>query len=86
MSHVHHIAPIVVEPKMPLLDILWQSFLHMYHLDHSNAPIHTSAVRYSPLTFRLAEYLWSTFPNYRNNTPLISVILDSGQYEEDKGR
>ena len=88
MSHAHRVnpEPTEVAQKSPLHDILWFSFLHMYHLDHSNAPIHTNTVRYSPLTFRLAEYLWNHFPSYQVNESLRSVILDSGQYEEDTGR
>ena len=76
----------VVEQKLPLQDILWYSFLHFFHLDHSNCPIHTNVVRYSPITFRIAEYLWNHFPSYQNNEDLRSVILDSGLYEEDLGR
>jgi hypothetical protein len=84
--HVHRLVDPEIEPKMPLHEILWYSFEHMYHLDHSNAPIHTNTVRYSPLTFRLAEYIWSVFPSYRLNQDLRAVVLDSGRYEEDPGR
>ena len=73
---------------------LYESFLHFYHLDHSNAAVHMAPVRYSPITFRLAEALadnslgiyiqvvnegWS-------ERELRQVMTDLGKYEEDKGR
>ena len=85
-DHVHRLDPQVVAQKLPLQEIMWYSFKHFYHLDHSNAPIHTGTVRYSPITFRTAEYLWNHFPSYQVIEELRSVILDSGQYEEDTGR
>ena len=75
-----------VEPKLSLADTLWHAFSHFYHLDKSNAAFHTSAVRFSPITFRLAEHLWVEHPNYHVNEDLRTVILDSGQYDEDMGR
>ena len=78
--------PHVVAQQLPLQEILWYSFKHFYHLDQSNAPIHTSTVRYSPITFRTAEYLWNHFPSYQAIEELRTVILDTGQYEEDTGR
>jgi hypothetical protein len=71
---------------MHLSEILWYSFQQNFHADHSNASIHCATVRYSPLTFRLAEYIWDTFPNYQVNDDLRAVWLDRNQYEEDKGR
>jgi hypothetical protein len=85
-EHHHRILLDEIEVKLELHEILWFSFLHFFHLDQSNAPMHTAVVRYSPITFRLAEYLWRHFPGYRNREALRSVILDSGQYEEDLGR
>ena len=86
IEHTHRLNPPVVEEKLRLDEILWYSFSHFFHLDHSNAPIHTNVVRYSPITFRIAEYLWNQFPSYQTNESLRSVILDSGAYEEDTGR
>jgi hypothetical protein len=74
-----------VEPKLSLENTLWQSFAHFYHLDKSNAAFHCSAVRFSPITFRLAEHLWS-FQNYHSNAALREVIFDLGEYVEDAGR
>jgi hypothetical protein len=39
---------------MNLQEVLLHAFRQNFHLDHSNASIHCSTVRYSPLTFRLA--------------------------------
>jgi hypothetical protein len=80
------LLPEQVPEGMMLGEILYQCLRQNAHLDESNAAIHTAPVRYSPLTFRIAEYLWNHFPSYRDNTLLHSVILDSGQYEEDPGR
>lgn len=73
---------------------LYESFLHFYHLDHSNAAVHMAPVRYSPITFRLAEALadnslgiyvqvvnegWS-------EKEISQVMADKGRYVEDRGR
>jgi hypothetical protein len=71
---------------MPLGDLLWQCFQQNYHADHSNAAIHCATVRYSPITFRLAEQIWRDFPTYQVNDDLRAVWLDRGQYVEDPGR
>lgn len=71
---------------MHLNQILWHCFQQNYHLDHSNAQVHTAPVRYSPITFRLAEYIWEQFPGHRVNDDLRAVWLARGEYEEDKGR
>jgi len=73
---------------MKLQDLLYQCFLHFYHLDHSNAAIHTASVRYSPITFRLAEAINEVAEEV---TPKVygdvySVLADKGYYDEDKGR
>ncbi len=75
-----------IEQKLELDQILWNCLRQNLHLDESNAAIHCATVRYSPITFRIAEYLWNHFPSYRVNENLCSVILDSGQYPEDPGR
>ena len=48
----------------PLVElVLYQAFLYHYHHDKMNAAIHTSPVRFSPLTFRLAEVLHDLRPD-----------------------
>lgn len=70
----------------PIEEIVWHCFRQNYHLDYANAAVHTALVRFSPLTFRLAEYIWETFPSYRSDERLHEVWLDRGEYEEDTGR
>ena len=70
-------------------EVLWHSFKKLYHEDHANAAMHCAPVRYSPLTFRLAEAVeratkatvdWDTYPE------VYAVLLDRGLYREDPGR
>jgi hypothetical protein len=72
--------------KLPLQDILWHSFRQTYHADCANAAIHCASVRFSPLTFRIAEYLWNHFPSLRGKVELATVAADLGSYAEDPGR
>lgn len=73
---------------------LYEAFLHFYHQDHSNAAIHMSPVRYSPITFRLAEalsdnslgvYIQVVHEGW-SERELQEVMAHLGKYEEDKGR
>ena len=71
---------------------LGHAFLHVYHQDHANASMHCAPVRYSPITFRLAEVIHATA--YDEDLFAIAglagsvgaVMGDRGRYEEDKGR
>lgn len=73
-------------------EALIHSFLHFYHLDHSNAAVHTATVRYSPITFRLAEvlgqYPWlpRSVAGVHSMDKVQDVLEDRGLYEEDPGR
>jgi hypothetical protein len=60
--------------------LLWLCLTYFAHLDESNAAIHCADVRYSPITFRLAEALSLDDETVRR------VMAHSNQYEEDKGR
>ena len=66
----------------PPAEIVWQAFRHFVHLDESNAAIHAAPVRYSPLTFRLAEVLMWTYPPL-DNGPKDAVVR---QVCEHRGR
>lgn len=56
---------------------------HFVNADRSNAAMHCAPVRYSPITFRLAEAL----DDIGAKTPDIEAVLaDRGAYEEDAGR
>jgi hypothetical protein len=76
----------LLHQKMELHEILWHCLRQNVHADESNAAIHCAPVRYSPITFRLAEYLWNHFPSYRGRVELAQVAADIGSYVEDPGR
>jgi hypothetical protein len=80
-----------MEPDVLLLHCL----RHFVHLDHSNAAIHCSTVRYSPITFRLAEELERRIIAGRTDDLLgdevderilFQVLAHVGRYPEDSGR
>ena len=76
---------------MTLNALLYQCLRHFVHLDESNAAIHCAPVRYSPITFRLAEQLHSTLIDPDNDwldldNTIAIVMSHVGQYEEDLGR
>lgn len=76
---------------MSLNDLLFQCLRHFVHLDESNAAIHCAPVRYSPITFRLAQELdaqshtFGEWPTEDDGT-IARVLSHLGQYEEDPGR
>jgi hypothetical protein len=59
------------------------ALLYFKHMDQANAKIHVGEVRYSPLTFRLAEALSAT--GWRSDA-IVEVMSHRGQYVEDPGR
>lgn len=68
---------------------LYQAFFVMYHQDRANAGVHCAEVRYSPLTFRLAETLAEIIavpPSPEVYPDVYTVLLDRGVYGEDPGR
>ena len=74
-------------PSLPLNETLWHAFKLVYHQDHANAAMHCAPVRYSPITFRLAEQINDITPvNEDVWSEVYSVLLDMGAYEEDRGR
>lgn len=78
-------CPACRAPRVPE-SVLW-AFEHFYHLDCANAKIHCAPVRFSPLTFRLAESLESAWRDGEDWTQeLAHVLHDRGKYEEDPGR
>jgi hypothetical protein len=79
------------EQRLPVDQVLWECFRHFAHLDHTNAAMHTAIVRYSPITFRLAEHLaplldtgWFFAP--QNEALLREVVNHIDAYDEDPGR
>jgi hypothetical protein len=70
--------------------VLWECFRHFAHMDEANAAIHCAQVRYSPITFRLAEHLAPILETDwlapHNHALLQGVVDHMGHYEEDPGR
>jgi hypothetical protein len=81
-------------PDLPLDQVLWQAFEFHARRDQMNAAGHVSAVRWSPLTFRLADQLDALLDPERQAvglSPGSMDLLDSvqharGAYAEDAGR
>lgn len=73
---------------MTLNDVLFQCLRHFAHMDESNAAMHCAAVRYSPITFRLAEELMaqSSALTEEDDGTISRVMSHVGQYAEDTGR
>lgn len=69
-------------------DIVNAAFLHFYHLDKSNAPIHLSEVRFSPITFEFALALWNAADDSGDDViaEVAEVMRHRGTYPLDKGR
>ena len=67
------------EPEAVLADCL----RYFAHRDESNAALHGSQVRYSPITFRIAEALTASD---RPSHLAFDVMSHAGRYEEDRGR
>lgn len=66
--------------------LLW-AFDYMFHMDKANACMHCAPVRFSPITFRLAEALLDAWPVDEVITAaLAEVHSHMGQYAEDPGR
>lgn len=60
------------------------AFVHFYHQDCAHAAVHCSGVRFSPLTFRLAEMLEDMGLDIGQEQ--FHVLSHRGSYEEDPGR
>jgi hypothetical protein len=58
---------------------------HHYHSDLANAAVHTSPVRFSPLTFRLAELYQTMIPGTKSEH-VRHVLSHANTYPEDRGR
>lgn len=78
---------------MELEETLLWAFIQNYHFDMANSAVHCAQVRWSPLTFRLAEAIegerariGSPAPSEKVLPQVYAVLLDKGLYEEDRGR
>lgn len=74
--------------------VLWSCLLYFAHTDHANAAIHRAPVRYSPITFSVANWLKILSDQDGNLRPpddeaaslLETVLADFGAYSLDHGR
>jgi hypothetical protein len=72
---------------MTELDAVHWTFQHFYHMDRANACMHCAPVKFSPLTFRLAEVLTSHWPKDEDVTAELAQVNHAvGQYALDVGR
>jgi hypothetical protein len=62
--------------------MLW-SLEYFAHMDRANAAVHCATVKYSPITFRLANTLYELS---MDNALISEVRSHQGAYEEDTGR
>lgn len=70
-----------------MIDPVQWAFLQNYHLDKSNACVHCSPVRFSPITFRLWSLLLVLWPEDEDITmEMAEVKQHIGMYKEDRGR
>lgn len=73
------------------VDVIAFCLRHFKHLDESNAAIHMAPVRYSPITFALAERIrWRAVRSTRFSAEdmqnVREVLAHRGKYALDKGR
>lgn len=77
-------------PGLTLDATLWECFRYFANADRMNAAMHTAPVRYSPITFRVAEHLAPILGCGRltagNEAMLWEVLNHRGRYQEDPGR
>lgn len=69
---------------MTTYELMLTCLTYFANLDNSNAQIHTADVRYSPITFRLAE--WVRYNGHEIPAVAAAVLAHQGLYAEDKGR
>lgn len=85
-----HVPGVWPKPKLTLDQTLWECFRHFAAMDEANAAVHTNIVRWSPITFRLAEHLApileQDFLAWASRALLVRVVDDLGTYAEDAGR
>lgn len=68
---------------MRLDETLFQCLRYFVHTDEANAAMHTADVRYSPITFRVAEALYAEGDR---SEMTVKVMGARATYPEDPGR
>jgi len=81
----------MLECNSLLAEACAKALRHFKALDEANAAIHCAEVRYSPITFRLAEALDAHVEEFYGGDALVYkernvVMLHAGKYKEDPGR
>lgn len=75
-------SPVIPDPE----PVLW-AFEHFYHMDKANASFHCSPVKFSPITFKLYDYLWAVWRDDEDITAeMAEVKFHQGKYDLDPGR
>jgi hypothetical protein len=62
---------------IPVLDTLMWSFTFHYHRDKMNAAVHCAPVRFSELTFRLAEVSLAMWAEGEDITQELAEVRDA---------
>jgi hypothetical protein len=75
-----------VNANDPLVAAAHHALRHFVHTDEASAAMHCAGVRYSPITFRLAEALAPISEALSMTTEVARVMAHVGQYAEDTGR
>jgi len=81
-----------MSPDMPddakILTTTEWAFLHFYYMDKANACMHLAPVRFSPITFQMAEKVVDSWlPGTGDwSEELSEVWSHRGRYEVDPGR
>lgn len=73
------------EPTKPGVVLGW-CLSHFVHIDEANACMHCAPVRYSPITFRVAEIVMTMAGPAHAHKLASEVLSHRGKYAEDKGR
>jgi hypothetical protein len=69
-----------------VVDAMRWATLHFLNADLANAAIHMAEVRYSPITFALAEALETLSPSDAEMEEIAHVLSHRGNYILDGGR
>jgi hypothetical protein len=74
-----------MSPDIQLAEAAFAALVYFVAMDRKNAAIHCSPVRYSPITFRLAEAL-AQVDGWEVTETVVDVLAHTGKYAEDPGR
>jgi hypothetical protein len=76
-----------VTPSTSSHHLALNCFRYFYHNDKMNAEVHMASVKFSPITFRLQEYLFEHVEMDMYDLAMVEEVMShNGTYKEDKGR